>query len=245
MKQFVVIGLGAFGKRVVEELSHVNVEIMIIDQDEALIEQYSERVNSSYIANALHEEVIRKLIPPGIDGAIIDLGGKVEVSVLVTNYLKKMGVRTIVARAESDEHGEILTLLGATQVVFPTREAAKRITPMLISADFYNYLPISDGLVIAEIRVPPELNGKTLIEADMRNAYKLNIIAVRESEGEPFHFMSGDFCMSSYTILLAVGKEEDMIRFSGLSPAYHPNGGARWKKLFQNPQRRKKSFFRG
>ena len=120
MKQFVVIGLGAFGKRIVEELSHVNVEIMIIDQDEALIEQYSDKVSSSYIANALHEEVIRKLIPAGIDGAIIDLGGKVEVSVLVTNYLKKMGVRTIVARAESDEHGEILTLLGATQVVFPT-----------------------------------------------------------------------------------------------------------------------------
>jgi trk system potassium uptake protein TrkA len=244
MKQFVIIGLGAFGKRVLEELSQINVEVMVIDQDEALIEQYSNRVSKSFIANALHEEVIRKLVPQGIDGVVIDLGGKVEVSALVTNYLNKMGVKNIVARAESDEHGEILSLLGASRVVFPTREA-KRITPLLVSPDFYNFLPISDGLVIAEIQIPPDLDGKTLIEVDFRKTYQLNIMAVRDIPGKPFHFVDGDFRMTNNTVLLAVGDQRDIIRFSGFTPSGSPDKkDTIWKSLFFQPKKKLFSRFR-
>ena len=63
------------------------------------------------------------------DAAIVDLGDRIEASILVTNYLKKLGVRAIIARAESQEHGEILDLVGATKVVFPNQEAARRIAP--------------------------------------------------------------------------------------------------------------------
>ena len=219
MKQFVVIGLGAFGKRMVEELSMIKSEIMIIDIDDSLIDQYKDKVAACYVANALHEDVIRKSVPTKIDAAIVDLGGKVEVSVLVTNYLKKMGIKTIVTRAESDEQGEILEMVGATHVIYPTREAAKRITPLLASSDIFNYLPISDGLVIAEVRIPHKLCGISLLEADLRNKYNINIIAVRENEIENFEFVSRDYIMMENNIMLAVGKENDLIKFSGIAAA--------------------------
>lgn len=233
MKQFAVIGLGVFGRRVVDELCQLNVEILVVDQDEKLIEQYIDRVSSSYVANALHEDVIRKLIPSNIDGVVIDLGGRVEVSALVTNYLKKMKIRNIIARAESDEHGEVLSLLGATQVIFPNREAAKRVTPLLVSADFYNFFPISDGLVMAEVRIPPELVNKTLAETDFRRSYLLNVVAVRDAVGAPFHFVSGDFVMGETTNLLVVGDQSHVVRFCGLNPsAITGKGSFSWKSLF-------------
>ncbi|MDA3810237.1 MAG: TrkA family potassium uptake protein [Spirochaetaceae bacterium] len=239
MKQFVIIGLGAFGKRMVEELSLVNSEIMIIDKDQTLIDHYKDKVATCFVANALHEEVLRKLIPSTIDAAIVDLGGKIEVSVLITNYLKKLGIRTIVACAESDEHGEILELVGATQVIFPTREAAKRVTPLLASSDIFNYLPISDGLVIAEIRIPKELFGLTLIEADFRNKYNINIIAVRENEYEKFEFVSGNYLMKKDNIMLAAGKENDLIKISGIAPVIKKNKGyTSWLKLSLNFKRK-------
>ena len=112
MKQFAIIGLDTFGKRILEELIETGSEILIIDKDRDVIEYYKDKVTSAFIADALNEEIIRKLIPDTIDAAIIDLGDAVEVSILVTNYLKKIGVKEIVAKAESNEHGEILTLVG-------------------------------------------------------------------------------------------------------------------------------------
>ena len=50
-------------------------------------------------------------MPESLDAAVVDMGDRLEVSILVTNYLKKLGVPEIVAKAESDQHGEILRRL--------------------------------------------------------------------------------------------------------------------------------------
>ena len=215
MKQFVVIGLGAFGKRMIEELSAVNVEVLLIEKDEFLTDQYKDKVSACYVADAGNEEVLAKLIPKGVDTAIIDMGSRIEDSVLAANYLKKLGIREIIVRAESDQHGEILKLVGATRIIFPAKEAAQKITPILVSEDLFSYFPIGDGLVIAEIKVPRECYNKTLIEADLRKKNNINIIAVKEQEGSPFQFVGGGFIMSRDNILLAVGMENDLFRLTG------------------------------
>jgi len=216
MKQIVIIGLDAFGQRMVEELSEIEADLLIIDQDPELVEFYKDQVSSAYVANALKEEVIQRLVPPHIDAAIIDLGEKIEVSVLVTNYLKKMGVPRILVHASSDEHGEILELVGATEVIFPAREAARRITPILMSSEIFNFQPISSGLVMAEVKVPKEIIGQSLIEANFRTVHKLNVIGVKVSlEGE-FDFVSGEYRFTGEELLLVVGKEEDLLSFSDI-----------------------------
>ena len=154
MKQFAIIGVGTFGKRMLEELSQIDCEILIVDKDRDVIEHLKDLATSSFIADAMNEVTIQKLVPTTIDAAIVDLGDNREVSILVTNYLKKIGIKNIIAKAETDEHGEVLDLVGANTVVFPNREAAKRITPLLISPLLFNYMPISHGLVIAEVKVP-------------------------------------------------------------------------------------------
>ena len=153
-----------------------------------------------------NEEIVRRLIPQTVDAAIVALGTEVEALVLVTNYLKKIGVSRIVARAESNEHGEILELVGARELFFPTREAAKRITPLLVSSDLFNYLPISNGLVIAEVKVPRYLEGLSLIEADLRKKYSINVIAIRNEELGDFDFVSPEYHFQAGDVLLLAEK---------------------------------------
>jgi trk system potassium uptake protein TrkA len=213
MKQIAIIGLSSFGRRVLEELLELNCEVLIVDKDRDVVATYKDRVAAAFVADALNEELIRKLIPATVDVAVVDVGGRTEVSILLTNYLKKMGVRTIVAKADSNEHGEILELVGATRVVFPNREAAKRLVPLLSSADLYSFLPLSGELAIAEIRVPEQLVGKTAIEADVRKRYNLNVIGFRKAPSEEYTYFQPAYRMGREDAVLVAGREADIVAF--------------------------------
>lgn len=216
MQQFVIIGLGSFGRRMVEELSLTDVEVLIIDRNKERIEKYKSKATSAYITDVINVETLKKIIPENVDAVIIDLGDQLEVSILVTNYLNKMGLKRIVVRAENDEHGEILSIVGATQVVFPNREASKRIAPLLVSPSLFNYLPISSGMVIAEAPLPARYRGVTVMDANLRREYEINIIAVRKSDKEEYGFIAPEYRFAAEDILLIAGKEEKVAHFTGI-----------------------------
>ena len=215
MKQFAIIGLGAFGMRMLEELLTITNEIIIIDKDKEIIDRYKDIAKAAYITDAINEMALLKIIPPEIDAVIVDLGGKIEVSIMATNYLKKMGIKEIIVKAQTDEHGEVLNMVGATKVIFPDREAAKRITPMLASSYLFNFMPISANLALAEVRVNDNCLGKTLLDANLRKLFKLNVVAMRKGEDGEFFFISDpSYVFVSEDILLVAGDEESINKFS-------------------------------
>ena len=215
MKQFAVIGLSKFALCMIDELSDIDCEILVIDKDRSVIEKVKDQVTTAYIADVIDEETIRKLVPEEIDAGIVDLGDRLEVSILVTNYLKKMKVKHIVAKAETTEHGEILKIIGADMVIFPNSEAARRVTPILASDLLFNFLSIGSGFVIAEVKVPKELAGKSLIEAGLRSKFGLNVVAVRKYEDASYKFPAPDHTLSVEELMLVAGSENDVTGFSG------------------------------
>lgn len=215
MKQFAIIGLGPFGLRMLEELLTITNEIIIIDKDKDIIDKYKDMAKAAYITDAINEIALRKIIPPEIDAVIIDLGGKIEVSIMATNYLKKMGIKEIVVKAQSDEHGEVLGMVGATKVIFPDREAAKRITPMLASSVLFNFMPISANLALAEVRANENCIGKTLLDANMRRSFGLNVVAMRKVDKDEFFFISDPaYVFTEADVLLVAGDENNINKFS-------------------------------
>jgi len=235
IKQFAIIGMSSFSRRILEEIEDFPCEILLIDKDPEMIEFYKDKVARAYVADVLNEETIHKLIPPDIDGVILDPGDRIEVSILVTNYLKKQGVRNIFVRADTDEHGEILDLVGADHVIYPNREAAKRIAPLLLTSQLFNYMPISNGLVMAEVRAPDELEGKNLIEANLRRVRRINVVAVRrEDDPEGFAFLPPDYRIRKDDIFLLAGQEEDIRSFAAAAPIEGSGGLAKlFRKIFR------------
>jgi trk/ktr system potassium uptake protein len=235
MKQFAIIGLANFGLHVLEEMLAMHVEVLIVDKDEQVVAQYRNQVAAAYVADAIKEETIQKIIPPDIDAAVIDLGDRIEASILVANYLKKMGVKRIVAKAETDEHGEILGLVGVTDVILPNREAAKRIMPPLLSESMFSYMPISEQLVMAEVNFPAEYIGKTVVDADIRSGLGLNVVAVRPGGRGEFVFMTPDYQFTAEDRFLVVGSNERVGAVSEKAEDPH-RGGHIFRRFFRRDE---------
>lgn len=215
MKQFALIGIDVFGRRVLEELLEYDVEVLIIDRDEEVVQEFEDRVAAAYVANGIRQDTIERIVPDTVDAAIVDLGKNIEASILVSNYLSKMGLRKIIAKAETDQHGEILTIAGATDVIYPNREAAIRLVLPLVSASMLNYFPIGKNLVIAELELPDEFEGSTLVDADLRKNYRVNVIAVRQRGRDEYDFVSPLYRVESGDVFLAAGTEEDIANMPG------------------------------
>jgi trk system potassium uptake protein TrkA len=165
----------------IEELISIGVKILIIDKSTDRIGAYKGMASSAYIIDVTSPDALKKIVPEHIDGVIVDMGKNLESSVLAVNNLRKMNIGRIVVRAETDEQAEILKIVGATQVVFPDLEAAKRIAPLLAAPTVFHHLPVAGGMTIAEVQVPDRYVGKTLIETNFRQEYRVNIIAVEKN----------------------------------------------------------------
>jgi trk system potassium uptake protein TrkA len=227
MKQFVIIGLGKFNQGLAEELLLLPVELIIVDRDESLIDYWKERVAACFIADVSDVNCLKAIIPENVAGIVIDLGDSRETSILVTHKLKQLGHNNIVVRAESVGHAEVVTLLGAKKVIFPDREAAKRLVPSLLSNGLISFTPIGSNFAFAELASPDSLIGKTLVEMDFRRTYNLNLIAVRSfghdsnhsGDGEfnnesNYQLVNADYRFESDTVLLVSGTEISIRKFA-------------------------------
>jgi trk system potassium uptake protein TrkA len=224
MKQIAILGLGHFGKSILDELLELNVDVLIVDKDRDLIDSYKDDPVSAVALDILTVETLRSVLPDSIDVVIIDLGGKIEASVLATSYCAKLNIKSIIVKAETATHGEILELVGATKVVFPNREAAKRISPLLLSASMLSYLPVSEGLAIAEFSIPEPFFGKTLIETELRKKYRLNLLSVRTGDAE-YRVCEPSYVFRDGDIGLFYGGGDALRKFSGSRIGEnHPQG---------------------
>ncbi|MCX7039685.1 MAG: TrkA family potassium uptake protein, partial [Spirochaetes bacterium] len=123
-------------------------------------------------------------------------------------------VGRIITKAESEQHAEILDLVGATDIIFPNREAARRIAPLLLSSLLFSYLPIGRDFAIAEIKVPGKFVGKSLIEANLRQEHHLNVVALRKDATGDYTYFLPDYRLQADDLLLVAGKEDDITDFA-------------------------------
>ncbi len=216
MKKFAIIGLGAFGIRMLEELEKMSAEVTIIDQNKSLVEKYKSKASSAYVIEEINEVALRKFLSSKTQTVIVDFSRKMELSTLATTILKKIGIENIVVKAFSDEHGKLLQAVGATQIIYPDREAAKRTTPILAAELLFKFMPISENLALAEVGVSSKYAGKSLIEANLRQDWGVNIVARRKTDSSDFVFMDDpNYKLENDDVLLIVASETHIFEFSG------------------------------
>lgn len=224
MLQVAIIGLGTLGIRMLEELSESGAETIIIDKDGDIINKYKNIAKSAYETDVINEKALQEILSSEVDAAIIDMGNNFEAIIMTTNCLHKIGIKRIIVEARNDEQGEILKLVGATQIIFPEQEAAKRITPMLLATNLYNFMPISEDFALVEIAVPDELDGKKITETNVRKEWNLNIVAYRKSIEDSFSFINAStFVFNKDYTILAAGKNDDIKHYIYKQGKQHTN----------------------
>ncbi len=215
-RRIALIGLGSFGRRMLDELLELDVELIIIDRQEEVIDTYKDRVAEAYVMDVNNEALLEKMIHHHLDYAIVDLGEHLEAAILVTHHLHSIKAGKIIARAQSERQGGILRIIGADEIVYPPRDAVRAILPRLFSSRLQQFLRVGSGIGMAEVRVPPRFYGKPLVELRLRQSAGINVVAIKNGEEGDYFFFAPDYTFTEGDVVLVVGSDEDIAVFAGL-----------------------------
>lgn len=180
-KSYAVLGGGRFGGRVAQELYDSGEDVILIEKDPDIVNRMSERVTTAICGDISDENVLKSAGVADVDAAVIALA-TLEPAILAVLALKEMGVKTIVAKAKNESMGQILEKVGATKVIYPEREAATRLARVLNSSGFLDYFHISENVSIIEMLPKKEWVGKNLKQLDLRQKYRINVVAIKEKD---------------------------------------------------------------
>jgi trk system potassium uptake protein TrkA len=179
MRQFVVIGLGRFGSSIARALSAMDFDVLAIDKDESLVKAMEGVVSQAVVMDATDEKSLRELGVQDFDTAIVSMGETIEDSIMITLTLKELGVKQVIVKAQNDLHSRILKKVGADRITFPEREMAEKLAQSLASPKIFDFIEVSDTYGIVEMVVPKKFANKTLTELNLRDKYRVSVIAIK------------------------------------------------------------------
>ncbi len=185
MKRIGIIGAGRFGSELVESLTEKGAEILLIDNNRALIQEFSQFVTKAVVGDATNMRTLEEAGFRNCDVVVVAIGTNLEGSIMATVNCKELKVKQVIAKANSDMHGKILYRVGADVIVNPNRDRAQRLAHTLLSRGSIDLLEISDGFSIAEIDVPESMHNKTLVEAQVRTKFGVTVLCVRRVTNDP------------------------------------------------------------
>ncbi len=174
---FAVIGLGRFGMAVAKYLLEEGKPLICIDNDMSKLRQLQDTSATLCHIEEISYESLKEAGLGDCDVAIVGIGKDIESNILAAMDSLELGVKTVVSKASTDEHARILEKLGA-EVVFPEVETGRRLAVRLVHDFTEDVVPLSDDFFIMQFNIPDSLDGKTVLEADLRHKYEVNIVAI-------------------------------------------------------------------
>ncbi|QUL98469.1 MAG: TrkA family potassium uptake protein [Candidatus Fermentithermobacillus carboniphilus] len=211
-KQFAVIGLGRFGGSLARTLARLGAEVLAVDVDEEKVKAVAPVVTQAVQADATDESVLRELGLKNFDVVVVAISA-FEASLLVTLFLKELGVKRVVVKAASEEHGKILERVGADTIVFPEKDMGERVAYSLVSGSVIDYLELSEDYGVVEIAVAGGLVGRTLRNLNLRNRMGLNVMAIKRGDTVNV-YVNPDEPLREGDILVAIGPNEGVHRLN-------------------------------
>lgn len=210
MRSTLILGLGSFGFTLARGLVDRGNEVVAVDKREDLVNAVKEFVAKSIIADVSLPDALEELGVGEFDTVVVNLGDRIDASVLTTLHLKRLGARQIVVKGISEDHASVLKMVGADQVVFPERDVAMQLAYVLSSTNVLDQIPLAPGYSIVELATPVAFVGKTLQELDLRNRYDIQVIVVKRQVPEEILLPRADFRPKSSDVLVVMGKDENL-----------------------------------
>jgi|HubBroStandDraft_1064217.scaffolds.fasta_scaffold220767_2 trk system potassium uptake protein TrkA len=181
MRLFVVIGLGQFGRHTATTLYAGGADVIAIDQDEARVEMIKEEVGQAICLDATDLDALRSIGTGKADTVIVALGeDDLEASIICCTAISDLGIGQIIVRSASEEHGRILSRVGASRVIYPEKQMGEQLAKSLLTSGVLDQVTLSTGQTVANIRPRHDLVGKTIKECNLQDRYSLAVIGIQQ-----------------------------------------------------------------
>ncbi|MBP8932883.1 MAG: TrkA family potassium uptake protein [Candidatus Atribacteria bacterium] len=212
MRQFAVFGLGIFGKNIALALYQQGFMVLGVDIDEVPVRDLASKISEVVQADTTDEKVLEALGIRNFDVAIVSIGNDIQSSVLTTLALKDMGVPFIVARAINENHGKILSKVGADRVIFPEKDMAIKVAKTLSFQNAIRTEELFPGYNIVESKLPAALANTTLSKSQLRNRFGVTILAIKRAD-EYIVSPAASEVLNKNDIIYILGDEQQLKRF--------------------------------
>ncbi|MBN2478400.1 NAD-binding protein [Candidatus Micrarchaeota archaeon] len=154
----VIIGGGKFGARLVSHLAEHNWDVVLIERDEEIAEEITEKYGIMVLKG--DGTKIELLKQAGIEKADVFVAatGVEEVNVISGLIAKKYGIGKVIVRIGNADYKEILEGFSIDYVLLPEVTAADYVFDVVISTELesVNQIPMKGGARIISFVVPSE-----------------------------------------------------------------------------------------
>jgi trk system potassium uptake protein TrkA len=212
--EFVVIGLGMFGRMVATSLAREGQAVLAIDNNEDEVARMAADLDAVVRADATDESALRELQLERMSCAVVAIGAEsMEASILATALLRQIGVPRIVARSLSELHARVLRAVGAHEVVSPEVEMGQRLAYRLSHPNVLDRVELGANTELAELEVPAQYVGKTLVEIDVRRRFDITVVAIQRG-GKIIANLRRDEKLGAGEVLVVIGSSDAVARFA-------------------------------
>ena len=213
-KPIMIIGLGRFGGAVSRTLERMGHEVLAVDIDPALVQEFAGELTKVVEADATDTTTLEQLGAKDFDAAVVGIGTNIEASVLIVLALSDLGLTNIWAKATNEKHARILERTGAAHVVFPEQRMGERVAH-LINERLLDFISFGDEFAIARLIAPEPLLGLPLVTSQCRKKYDVTVVGVKR-EGEDFIHAVPDTIIFPGDELVVSGRIHDLEAFSAM-----------------------------
>lgn len=209
MKSILLIGLGSFGTHIAAQLHQLGHEIMGVDAREERVNEAMDMITNGQIGDSTNEEFLKTLGIDNYDVCIVAIGNDFQSSLETTCYLKELGAKLVVARAEHDGQEKFLLRNGADEVVYPEKQVAKWAAIRYSSDYVLDYIKLDATHFIFEVTIPRAWIGRSIGQLDIRKKYNINIMAIKKDNKMNISF-TPDTILTEDKTLLVLGEYENI-----------------------------------
>lgn len=215
MKSFIVLGLGRFGKSVAKMLYDLGYEVLGVDEDEKIVNEFTRQITHAVQADITSEDFLKSIDIGKFDAAVVAVGSNIQVSIMVTVVLKELQAKFILVKAQDDFEEKLLYKIGADKVILPEKDMGIKVARNLATESFFDMIEISPEYSITSAATPEAWYGKTLVEIGVRSRYGINILAIKD--GKKTNILPGaNTVIESGTVIIIMGTNNDIKRFGSV-----------------------------
>ncbi|WP_416151115.1 potassium channel family protein [Salipaludibacillus sp. HK11] len=211
-KQFAIIGLGRFGTSICKELFHMGHEVLAIDKTEKKIEMAGAFATQTLLCDATDETELSKIGIRNFEHVIVAIGDDIQASILCTLHLKDFNIPRVWVKAQNDYHHKVLEKIGADRIFHPEKDMGNRIASFLTSEKVIDYIDLSADYSIVEVLASKKVNGKSLIDLNVRARFGCTILAIKQN-GKVNVTPDPSEKLNQGDIFIVIGNKQDLMRF--------------------------------
>lgn len=214
-QRIAVIGLGRFGSSLAAELMRRGWDVLGLDSDPRLVQQYSDDLTHAAVADCTDAETLLQLGVHEFSSAVVGIGTHVEASILVTSNLLDAGVPNIWAKAISRQHGKVLERLGTHHVVLPEYEMGERVAH-LVTGRMLDFIQFDDDFALVKTVAPGAVTGVPLGESRIRTRFGVTVVGIKRP-GEDFTHATTETVVAEGDVIIVTGRTGAVESFAELS----------------------------